>query len=675
MSEKKNLKLPDPTELEWWRHEETAIPPHKYLDKLAKQIEDDQNGRYEAYREYERLFYGGTVMSDGTDSLSSLLSGELSQNELANKIETLHAQIFKNRVVPGVSTSEADYDTWSRARAYSRWLEGAFDEAAVYDEAIPQAGLDCLMKDIGIIKIDYKESFYDTDVAYVCAERIDPKRFSVDRLEAKNGKPKTFFIKDNVDKWVLREVYSKQSEGMYGKASERVRFIMKAETNDDADLGISASNMAKCDMVTVREVWRIPSGPKAKDGRHVIWIKGCTLFSETWDWETPPLLFIRMGGRHGFYGQSAVKRLAPLQKHLDKLNRKIDEAQDVMGVPRVLVQEGNLPTKAEIDDIPGGILTVKNINAVKEWNAQCATPELYQERDGCAPKMGGLLGISDFESSGQLPPGLRDVGAPFMERYVDQGTARHAMDHSEYERLVVNMAYMFGRMAEKAQKDGYKLVVNAPGEYGSSTIEELNFKEVCVDRQAMKIRVQPMSDLPQSFAGKVEAIAKLRNEANLQLNDRTAMRMMNIPDPNQATDMLVSDEEIIMKNLCHMTKTGEYLSPLPFDNHDLIIQLTTRFINHYRIKRDADLSKVGMLAKYIEDAKLMQSGLGSPDPNAPPVMGDPAMNGAQPTGNMPPPMPGPMGMPMPGPGPMDAVPMGMMPPEGGMPGAGMPGMM
>lgn len=650
---KKEQTLPNPSDTEWWRYEETGQAPHKYLDKLVKQIEDDQDSRYEAYREFERLFYGGNSYADPADNLASILSGELSQNELANTIETLHAQVFKNRIVPAISTSEADYETWERARGCSRWLEGAMDAAKVWDEAIPQAGFDHFVKDIGIIKIDYKEDPEYPKLAQVTATRIDPKQFAVDRFEARLGKPKQFFYKDYIDKYVLWNIYSKDEECYYGSCKDRARCILKASGNDDKDMSIPASSLGKCDLITVRECWRLPSGPKAKDGKHIIWIKGCTLFCEDWEWDTPPLLFIRYGARNGFYGQSAVRRLASMQKHLDKLNRKIDESQDVMGVPRILVQENNLPSKAEIDDIPGGIITVKNIGQIKDWNAQCATQELYSERDQAPRTMRGLLGVSDFEATTQLPAGLRDVGAPFMERYVEQGQARNAMTHRSIENLIVDMGWMFLRMAEKAQEDGYKLVVAAPGDTGGNSIEELNFEDVCIDRKKLKVRVQPMSDLPQTFAGKVDSIAKLRNEANLQLSDRTALRMMGIPDPNTATDMLTSDEEIIMKNLHYMCKTGEYLSPLPYDNLDLIIQLTTRFINHYRIRKDADLNKVGMLSKYIEDAKAFKAGLGSPDPNAPP----PVPNGMPMPG-----MPGPMGTPMPGPGPMDAVPPGMVPP-------------
>ncbi len=647
---------PKLTSAQWWRAKELERKPHEILDNVIKQIEDDQQGRYEAYREYERLF-GASVGPNGDDSFRFIASDELSQNELQNTLETLWAQIFKNRVVPGVSASEADWDEWDRARSYSRWLEGAFDEAEVYEEAFPQAGIHMLVHGTGIIRVGWKET-EDDDVAKITSWAVNPRYAYFDRLEAKHGKPRSMYFKDHRDRYELFDTYSEDCAEFYGTPEERKAGINKATANDDLELGTQNTN--RCDMITVREAYHLPSGPKAKDGRHVLWIKDCTLVDESFDWDVFPCVLMRFGARmEGVWGESAVKRIAPTQKLLDKLNVKIDSSQDVMGVPRILVAADSGIKVQHIDDVPGGIIQVNNIGQVKEWNAQCVTPELYQERDGAPGKMRALLGISDFEASSQLPAGLRDVGAPFMEHFVEQGQARHAMDHAEYENAVVKLAYLYMRQAEDLQEMGYDVVARSPGEGSSkSSIESLKFKDVMVDRKRLKLRVQPMSQLPQSFAGKVDAFEKLQ-KAGYPIDQKTVLRMMEVPDLAGATDMLVSDEEIIMKNLSYMVKTGEYLAPMPFDNLDLIVQLTVRFINRYRVREGRDLNKIGLLAQYIDDAIALKSGLGGPNQNAPPsVSGALGMGGPMPPGM---PTPGPPGM---------AGPMG--PPQAGPPGGGMP---
>ncbi len=647
---KKTAKAPDPTEGQWWRAKELGKKPHQILRQLCESIENDQDNRYSALKQYQRLFSNGTgSYSSEPDEHITAFSDKLTQNELANTIETLWAQVFKNKIIPAISTSNADYETWSRARDYSRWLEGSFDTAKVQEEVFPQAGVHCLVLGTGAIKVGFRE--LDDDTAQITAKATSVRQLFVDRLEARYGCPRTLIEKTHIDRYVLWEIYKEDREDFCGTPSERLRGIEKCTEYDDK--GVKASN--RCDMLVVREAWHLPSSPTAKDGRHCIFLNNVTLVDEEWTLDRFPFVFIRFGCRvEGFWGESAVKRLAPTQKLLDKLNQKIDESQDVMGVPRILCQAGNLPTKEEIDDVPGGILTVKNINGIRDWNAQCASPEMYQDRDAAPGKMRSLLGVSDFQVEQALPQNTREFSAPAMERMVDQGQARHAMLHREVEAAACQLAELFMMQAEKCQEMGYDLIVNGPDDdHSPSALSELKFSEVHIDRKQLKVRIQPMNQLPQSFAGKVEAIAKMKNDAGIPLNPKTALRMMEVPDPGTASDFLGSDEEIIMKNLTWMCKEGKYLPPMPFDNLDLIVQMTTQFINYYRRRPNVDWEIVANLAQYIDDAVSLKEGLGAGDPNAPP----PTTMGALGMGEMPPPgMEGPVPA-----GPEMAPPMGQAP--------------
>ena len=657
-SQKKSEQKPTLSSAQWWRAEEFHKEPHEILDTLVKQFEDDQMSRYEAYYEYGRMYGAFMSMYGSDDSLGALIREELSQNELANTIETLWAQVFKNRIVPGISTSDADYDEWHRARAYGRWIEGALDEAKVYSELVPPVGLDTLVFGTGSAKVSWYQDGDNPKLAHIFAERVQVKYLLVDRIEAKHGKPRTLFQKTHIDRFVLFETYKEDREDFYKTPEYRLDGIQKGSNNDDDDLGVS--NISKCDMLTVREAWHLPSKPGAKDGRHVIWIRGCTLVDEPYEWDEFPFVFIRYGQKlEGFWGESAVKRIAPTQKNLDKLNRKIDESQDVMGVPRLLSRKNNGLTLAHIDDIPGGIIEVDDINGLRDWNAQCVTPEIYQTRDAAPQKMRALLGISDFESNQKIPDQMRDVSGAMLERWVDQGQARHAMFHRQYEDFIVNLAYMFMRLAEDLQEMGYDVVIQAPGAVKSS-IEELSFKEVRLDRKKLKLFIQPTSQLPQTFGGKVEALTKLKDL--LPIDPKTIARMTEVPDVYQQSDLLTSDEEIIMKNLHHMVKTGEYLPPLPFDNLELIMMLTTKFINEYRVRKDSKLDRVAILAQYIDDAIALKNGLGGQDPNAPqPPAQIPStvdalgMQGGPPPGQMPPQGPMPPAAPAPQQGPVPQV--------------------
>lgn len=655
MPKPKKSKKPEPTHAEWWRAAELDMAPHEILDTLVKQIEDDQESRYSAYREYAKLFGADPDMFGNDDSYAIMQTDKLSQNELANTIETLHAQVFKNRIVPAVAANEADYEEWARARAFSRWLEGILDKAEIHFDAMPRAGLDMFVYGTGFIKVGHEEE----EGGYFCIKfhRVDPRMVAVDRLEARHGKPRSMYEKDFVDKYTLADEYGYDQEpGMYGTPQERLEAILSCKCNDDNDMAIGST--LKTSMLTVREAWHLPN-KKGKDGRHVIWISGCTLVDEPWKWNRFPFTVMRYGHRlSGFYGKSAVQVLAATQRNHDKLNAKIDEAQDIMAVPRIVLGNNAKLTVDHIDDVPGGILRVDGPpTSITEWNATAVSPELYQERAAAPEKMRSLLGVNSFDTQSQLPAQLREVSGPALERLLDAGTARHALVHAEVERATVDLSYMAMLYAADLEAEGHDVVVTAPGHI-KSTVEMLNFSEVVIDRKRMKLMVQPMAAMPQTFAGKVEQFGKLMEQG--VITQKQYGRMLEIPDNNNSTDFLGSDEEIILRNLHFMVKRGQYIPPLQYDNLDLIVPLTTAFINWYRVRDDADMEKVGMLGQYIEHAIKLKKGLGTTDPGTPPAI-DPATG--LPTNPMaPPPAP-----------PLDAA-TGLPVDPAMQPGAGMPPM-
>lgn len=645
---------------EWWAAKKMGFEPHEILDTLVKQLENDQESRYAAYREYAKLYGAEPDMFGNDDSFAILRASEVvSQNELANTIDTLHAQVFKNRIVPGVACNEADYDEWTRARAFSRWIEGVQDEAELHYDAMPRSGLDMFVYGTGFIKIGHEE---DSDgLCTLTYSRTDPRFMMVDRLEARCGKPRNMYQKDFVDMYSLADTYGESNSEFYGTPQERREGILNCKPNDDVDMALGSS--VKATMVTVREAWHLPTKKGGKGGRHVIWVRGTTLLDEEWKWDRFPFTVLRFGHRlEGFYGKSAVQTLAPTQKNFDKLNAKIDEAQDIMGVPRIILSRGAKLVRSHFDDIPGGILELDGpATGISEWNATAMSQEIYAERASAPDKMRSLLGVNQFDTQNQLPPAMREVSGPALERLLDSGTARHAMTHAQLERATMDLAYMSMDYAADLEEQGLEVTVVSPGS-SKTSVELLNFSDVKVDRKRMKLRVMPTNQMPQTFAGKVEQFQKLYQDK--AIDKQTYLRMLEVPDVGGATDFLGSDEEIILKNLHFMVKKGKYIPPLQYDNLDLIVPVTTAFINWYRIRDDADMETVGMLAQYIEDAIALKKGLGGPDPSAPPEI-DPATG--MPTNPMAPP-------PQPQMDPATGQPLPPLPPEGAPPGPGTPAM-
>ena len=635
---------------QFWNYKALKTHPHQILEKLVSSIRRDQSDRYLAYREFASMYKGGGHVLDRDTPFPG--QDDLTINELGNTVETLHSQVFKNRVVPQPYCVASNFEQWEKAKLYGRWLDGVWDSAEVHAHAVPKTGMHTLVFGTGFLKASYEE--IDDDRAKLCVEAVPAKRVFIDRIEEKSGNPRTVHIISPMDRYVAIQKFGKESDDSYGSAADRVKKLEEVKLDLDDDLAFETTS--ESDQIAVWESWHLPSSGDADDGVYVQWIRGATL--AVYKWKNPRFPWTAITAYpalEGFYGDSLVRRLAPAQRAYDKMTQRIDLAHDLVGVPRFILRKGTGLSSSELDDVPGRVYECEGDpnTVLREWNPVPITPDAYRERDSLPNRMKGVAGVSGLESSMQLPQQLREFSGKAFEAYQDTSSARHAMLHRSYEHSMVDLADLLTMTAENLIERGISVVVNA--RTGFRQLEEVDFKEVMLMRGSYVLRVDPVSQLSKSLPSKIKDIKMLKDEGFLK-SLSTATRLLEMPELEGEIDLGSSDEEIIMKNLQYMVRESKYLPPLPFDNHQLIIALTTRFINHYRVNaKDYDEDVVGMLSQYIDEAIALKNGLGQA--------------GAQPA-------PQPLAQPPVGPAPQGMVPGAqpmVPPPEMGLPpGAGGP---
>lgn len=620
----------------FWNAAEYNKKPHEIIQPLIAQIREDQANRYESYRVYAQEYGIDMSQLGEPDTDISAFSEEIEQNELANSVETLHAQLFKTKVVPAFSTSEASFEEHERGIAASRWMEGVFREARVHAIAVPEVGTDMLIYGTGFFRIGHEK---DDDEYKITVSRASARNVYVDRLESRHGNPRTIHVKTNIDRFLLLEEYGKESDGLFGTAEERYEAISNAPGNDDDDIRAGVPEH-RGDMVTVWETWHLPDG-SGKNGRYCVTIKNCTLIDREYKRKRFPLVRMKFNlSLGGYYGESAVKRLLPLQRAFTKLVKRIDRAHDLLGVPRLIVRDGSGLEPAHLDDVEGSVLVVKGdpMSSVREWNAQPITPDAYQERNGLPDRMRGTLGISQFQANAGLPAQMRDVGSPFLERMVDQGAARHAMNHEQYEQAMIDVGEVILDEAEELQSCGKSVVAMSPvkGKMKHS-FTKLSFSDIKVDRKNMVLFVQSASGLPQTFAGKVDALSKVSQIP-------PEMRgLLEVPDIAQSDDLASAPSDIVKKTLDTIVRKKRYLAPMPWDNLIEARVITLNYIGLYRVKDDYDDDVYDMLVKFLEDIDALQKPNPPPDnqmPDGMPALPDPGALPPMPGGQMPGAMPG-----------------------------------
>jgi hypothetical protein len=239
---------------------------------------------------------------------------------------------------------------------------------------------------------------------------------------------------------------------------------------------------------------------------------------------------------------------------------------------------------------------------------------------------------------------------------VDQGAARHAMNHEQYEQAMIELAEVILDEAEELRASGKDVVARAPtGTKMKTSFTKLNFSEINMDRKNMVLFVQSASGLPQTFAGKVDALSKVSQIPN------NMRGLLEVPDLAQSDDLASAPADIIRKTLTTIVRKKRYLAPMPWDDLVEARVITLNYISLYRVRDDYDDEVYDMLVKFLEDIDALQK---------PPAPDNQLIDGMA--------MPGPeMGMP-PAPPPPMPLPPGDMPgqiPEGmppGGPGGQMP---
>ncbi len=623
-----------PTSAQWWRAAEMNREPHEILNNLSREMRQSQSARFEAYKRQSAI-YGSDMSAFGMrESLREVFEERLALNELANAIETLQSQIFKNRIVPSPQSVGADWFEQERARKLGRWLDGVYDECNFFEDVIPVAGLDTLVWGTGLIKVG---SEVEDDEGCMVIERIPTIDVRVDDVEGRYGKPRSMYQDMLVDRFVLLDKYGCEDDRYHGKADHRAQCIedLTQSANDHP-----AFEYDRCsDQILVTFAWHLPSGKHAKDGRYTLAIKNCTLEDNMWKRTRFPFAPIRYGVPQGSYwGNSAVARLAPAQREYDKLNGRIQDAHDVIGIPRIIVQKGSKISKQQIDDVIGSILECDG-PAPTEWNAQPIHPDAYSYRQTLPDSMRGLIGISSFSSQGDIPAGLSGASGVALERYEDTENARHAFLHRSYESAVTTVAELCMDEARELEERGISVEARAKDD---DAYECISWRDVAMDRKKFVLRIPPASALPKTPAAKEERLLQLLDKQAISM--AAYRRLSDIGDTESADSLDTSDEDIILKNLASMVKTGDYVSPISLDDLQLAITLAGKFYNSCR-RKGVPGERLALITQYIDDATaLLNPPMPAPDP------------GAMPPGGPVGPPPPDAGMPVP-PGPMPPDPM------------------
>jgi hypothetical protein len=567
----------------WWLTKDPGQRA-KQIVATVSYLKQGQLSRGRQAAIFARLYGGQSVINfvgssmSRVDPITTLAPNRPTYNLISSVCDTLVSRLSQSRPSPTFLTDNGNYKSRLLAKKLTSFIGGEFYQTKAYDRGA-ECLLDALVEGTGCLKV------YETADHKVGIERVLLTELFVDLQEAAFGDPRRLYQLKLVD----REVLASQ----FPKFKSLVAQAEKASLDNSGDSSKSVS-----DMVMVVEGWALPSGEDTGDAKHTIACSAGELFSEDWDKDRFPFVFLHHHRRQlGFWSMGVAEALFGTQYELNMLLDTISKSIRLVGVPRVFVEEGSKTNKAAFNNKIGVIIPYRGTKPSYEV-ASCVPQEMYAERDRIIQYGYQQEGLSFMGATSQKPAGL-DSGEA-IRSYDDITSDRFASLARRYDNLYVDLAYLvIDKAVEIAKREG-KYQTIYPDRRGTKTID---LPKLDMHKDPFVIQCFNESSLPRDPAGRKQTIVEHVQSGMLTIQE--GRRLLNFPDLEQVDTLAIAAEERIYCYLDKIVEDGEYTPPDPFMNISLGEELSVQYYNLY-VCRGLEEERAEMLRTFHDQCGMLK---------------------------------------------------------------------
>jgi len=539
-----DIKLHSKGRMRWW---EDGPRAHEGVFSVVNHVESRQRSRrtwnllYASL--YENIQRSGShpgVMTVGVrSSTGGLQRSEVAGsnqracfNGIASCVDTATAKIAKNKPRVKYATSNGSWTQQQRARRRTQFTDAAFRVSGFKEQAVAS------FRDGSVFGTGHV--FFREVGDKVVAEKVCPLDVTVDEDDAVDSKPSQMHRRKAVRRDALIAEYPN----------------FEREIGDAPELPDSNNSIA--DMVLVIESWRLPSGPKSTDGRHVVCLQNVTLVDEQWSKDWFPCVQIRWARKLvGFNGRAMTEELAGLQLKLNRLDKMIDVGIESCCIPRCFVPAGAVVATHKLFDF--GVISYKGQTPPTFSTAAAMPPEVYQEREATIAKMYKVSGISELSASSQKPAGLNSGAA--IREYQDQNSERFSDQGDRWEDVWVEAARILLDIYQDMHKRGVTVALLAIGQRNSRMIQ---LEDVLLDEADYVRSAFPVSQLPNTPEGKLQFTTELSQAG--YIDHDMALELLQLGDVDDGMSLLTAPFDDALMLIDQMLEDGEPASPEPYMN-------------------------------------------------------------------------------------------------------------
>ena len=581
----------------WWAAktgEERAVQ----VLETAGFLKEMSQYKYRQASMYARMYnnmplYGvmGGSLTSNAGQASQLPIDRPTMNVVQSCVDTLISRISQARPRPVFLTDNGDYKARNLAKQLNQFIAGEMHQTDAYKK-ITTMLMDAAVIGTGILKVYEKDS-------KVALQRVLATELLVDSNDSMFGDPRQMYQVALVDRDVLAAAFGN---------SKVIDTAEQAYPDHHSE-----STRTVSDQVMVVEGWHLPSGPGASDGRHIIAVSSGSLLDEPYTKDKFPFIFLHYAQRLlGFWGQPLTEQLMGTQLEINKLLATISASINLVGVPRVFVEDGSKVVKAHLNNQIGAIVTYRGTKPQYEV-APCVPAEIYAQLQRLVDYAYQQSGISALAASAKKPEGLNSGVA--MREYDDLQSDRFAALVKRYDNVYIDFAYQAIELArEIAERDGsYQTIY--PNKDGT---REIDLPEAKLLDNPFVIQCFDASALPRDPSGRMQKVTEMMQAGMIDIKE--GRRLLDFPDLQQNEKLDNASEERILQILDQIVEDGKYTPPDPFMNLALAFKLSQDYYNLY-VPAKLEESKAEKLRTFNAQVLALQQ---AATPPAPPMPASPA---------------------------------------------------
>lgn len=603
---RRESKIPGREWTRWWDLDAESVA--QGLEDRARQLwEDDTVRRTDIERNLRRW---GLTLSGLYADPSFKAPEALRVNLTKSLTETITAKVGKNRPRPLVLTDGGHFTNKQRAKKLQRFLDGVYQQADVY-EKMPAVFRDAMLMGTGVLG-----TFGDANGHRFSTPRIFPLELLVDAAAATQGidaardlirihpEDKDTLIEDHPSMAVEIE-----SAALYGPEGSLPSTTAMHGRHRDMRTAMVCEGWRKAR--TARDGTFIP-------GRHVKTINGNTLIDEEWADEDFPFVFHFWSAPiRGPWGDSAVSEIRGMEKEVNILLQRAQEAMHRTGLANVLAHTDSKLKIAKTSDEPMTVVTWEGQFKPEIITNQAVHPQIMQQPEVLMRLAANQLGTNELQISASKPAGIESGRA--LEQLSEEHAVRFDTISKNFEitmskKLALALVACAKRMDATIKADGGK-GLRLQSTYKKEYID-LNWSDVELGPKEFFLDVFPVSVLPHTPAGRTTEVE--RWQANKWISADEAKSLLDFPDLESVASVSRASFDLLEWQLEQMLDEGK---DVQFDpRQDL--ELARRFGTHAKLKAQRENYPAEHIA-LLEDFLTSIDEALAPPPAAPP--GGPGM--------------------------------------------------